>query len=116
MFCDFISAGGYEYICSKCGLRISSEYDYPPIFPCSYTGFKSSDKDLAKKIKNFSSNTSNNSDLAEDAVVENRFRICETCEFFNSGSCSQCGCPIMRTQTYLNKLSWNSEKCPLNKW
>jgi hypothetical protein len=48
----------------------------------------------------------------DEETFNQRLEICKSCEFFNSESirCGKCGC-------FLNiKASWNSEKCPIDKW
>lgn len=45
-------------------------------------------------------------------IFNNRMEICRSCPLFNSkeNRCNECGC-------FLNiKASWNSEKCPIDKW
>lgn len=120
MFCDFVLLSGNTYKCSKCETIISTNDGMAPIFPCRIVKLDSKSPDLATKIKNFSSSlvnhASNSFKLAEDSEIERRFKICETCDSFKNGSCLECGCPIVRTRNYISKLSWDSEKCPLNKW
>ena len=120
MFCDFISNGHNTYVCTKCGMQITVDDDIPPIFPCNSINLTSHEPNIVEKIKNFSKSLAdhakNNFTLASDSEIERRFKICESCEFFKNQSCSQCGCPINRTRNYVSKLSWDSEKCPVDKW
>jgi hypothetical protein len=101
-------------------MTITSYDGNTPIFPCRITGLSSKQPNLVDKIKNFShsiiDHAKNNFKLAEDSEIERRFKICESCDKFKNGSCSECGCPIARTQNYISKLSWDSEKCPIDKW
>lgn len=119
MFCDFINIENNVFQCSRCGVVIETSSE-PPIFPCSSLELSSNQPGLAQKIKNFSSSlihhAKNNFAVADDAEIEKRFKICEGCEHFSNGSCSQCGCPIHRTRNYISKLSWASESCPIDKW
>jgi hypothetical protein len=41
---------------------------------------------------------------------------CVPCEEFDGKACGKCGCGIKRAGTFLNKLAWATEKCPLGKW
>lgn len=120
MFCDFISTDTNIYVCSKCGLEILVEDGTPPIFPCSSIQLNHGEPNMGQKISNFAksflNHAKNNFVLAKDEEIERRFKICESCEFFKNQTCSQCGCPINRTRNYISKLSWDSEKCPINKW
>lgn len=45
-------------------------------------------------------------------TAEQRYSICEGCEFFHAATkrCQKCGC-------YLKwKTAWRSQKCPIGKW
>jgi hypothetical protein len=43
-------------------------------------------------------------------IFQERMDVCRQCEFAQEGKCLQCGC-------LLNiKLSWASERCPIDKW
>lgn len=120
MFCDFILISDSTYRCSKCETLISTNDGQVPIFPCKVTNLRSDLPNLADKIKNFLSSlfdhTNNSFKLAKDGEIERRFKICETCDSFKNGSCLECGCPIIRNRAYISKLSWDSEKCPKDKW
>lgn len=49
---------------------------------------------------------------ATPEIQNQRFKICESCEFFDSSSvrCNSCGCFLEI------KTKWSTEKCPLDKW
>ena len=53
---------------------------------------------------------------ASDAEIERRFAICHGCEHYDGKACTKCGCPVVREQAYISKLSWANEKCPVGKW
>lgn len=48
--------------------------------------------------------------------VDQRFAICQACEFYKDGGCLKCGCPLVREKKFISKLSWANEKCPVGKW
>ena len=48
--------------------------------------------------------------------VDARFAICQTCPHYDGKACRLCGCPVVREQAYISKLSWAGEKCPVGKW
>jgi hypothetical protein len=47
-----------------------------------------------------------------DEDFQKRLDICKTCEYHNANTnqCNKCGCFLKI------KASWNSEKCPIDKW
>ena len=48
--------------------------------------------------------------------IDARFAICQGCEHYDGKACRLCGCPVVREQAYISKLSWAGEKCPVGKW
>lgn len=45
-----------------------------------------------------------------DEIKNSRLDICKSCNKLKNDKCSECGC-------FVNiKASWDSEKCPLEKW
>lgn len=48
--------------------------------------------------------------------VAARHAICAGCEYFDGKLCTKCGCPVSRERTYLGKLSWADQSCPVGKW
>lgn len=119
MFCDFIEIEPTFYKCTKCGTIVESMDLQPPNLPCSAT-ITETDPNWLDKIKNFSKSmmdhASNGFAMATDDDIRHRYEICSTCEFFKNSTCSKCGCPLYRTKNYISKLSWASEKCPVDKW
>lgn len=119
MFCEFIEIDTDTYQCVKCNNVIVSTDFEPPIFPCGMQ-INTNNPNWIEKIKNFTSSAfdhlKNGLEYASDDEIKKRFDICQTCEFYKNGTCSQCGCPIYRTRNYISKLSWASEKCPIEKW
>ena len=72
--------------------------------------------DIFTLAKNFTGSFANH--LADglkkssEEEFEKRMEICRNCDQYNSeqNRCNNCGCFLKI------KASWNSEKCPLNKW
>lgn len=69
-----------------------------------------------KEVVNFANSFYNHArdgfKKVEDSIYNNRIDICKSCEYFDSEDmrCKNCGC-------FLDiKASWNSEKCPIDKW
>ena len=48
--------------------------------------------------------------------IEERLKICEPCEFFDNGVCTECGCGCNSNALILNKISLKTEVCPKGKW
>ena len=53
---------------------------------------------------------------ATQEQIDARFAICQGCPHFDGKACRLCGCPVVREQAYISKLSWANEKCPAGKW
>ena len=53
---------------------------------------------------------------ATQEQIDARFAICQACELFDGRACTKCGCPIVREQAFVSKLSWANERCPVGKW
>lgn len=50
---------------------------------------------------------------------ERRFSICESCDkHYNGTACThpQCGCMIGNKEAFVDKLSWEEQRCPLGRW
>lgn len=52
----------------------------------------------------------------EQAEIEARLAICQSCPQFSGNHCGKCGCSCSGRSTFFNKLAWRSEKCPDGKW
>lgn len=50
--------------------------------------------------------------------IDYRFAICLSCDSYdkNYQQCNVCGCNINNKKTFLNKLAWADQQCPLSKW
>lgn len=48
--------------------------------------------------------------IAPGPVQDRREALCATCDFFNEGVCSACGCLV------LSKTMLATEKCPKGRW
>lgn len=49
-------------------------------------------------------------------TINYRYKICTGCELFYNNQCLECGCNINAKRIFFNKLAWQDQKCPLNKW
>lgn len=48
--------------------------------------------------------------------IERLLEVCRGCPEFTGRWCQKCGCNCGGNETFLNKLAWQSERCPLGKW
>ena len=48
--------------------------------------------------------------------IDTRYLICQSCDSFHENQCLECGCGISRNKEIMNKLAWQDQSCPLNKW
>lgn len=97
-FCNFIQLSEEEYQCAKCGIVIISQDGDVPIFPCMI----------------FEPNISEN--LCTLEQIEQRYSVCNSCEFFQNNTCIKCDCVITRNLNYRNKLFYKDQECPELKW
>jgi hypothetical protein len=125
MKCDFVTFDGIHFKCKYCGIELRfTEYQYSaPVYICnraispdtqgSFSGF-------IKKVQNFISATIQHiaagSPMCNEETIKDRYDICQKCEHFRNNSCNLCGCPLKRHRTYISKLAWADQKCPINKW
>lgn len=51
-------------------------------------------------------------------TINYRFDICQKCDDYDyvNKECSVCGCNINKKKMFLNKLAWQDQKCPQDKW
>jgi hypothetical protein len=49
-------------------------------------------------------------------LINARYDICNSCEYFEKNTCLVCGCNINNKRMFMNKLAWLDQKCPMNKW
>jgi hypothetical protein len=57
-----------------------------------------------------------NPELCNDEQIQDRLKICSSCEFYKNNLCELCGCTIVRENNYMNKLAHKSASCPDNRW
>jgi len=108
IFCNFVKVNDY-YECSKCGNKvIFYDSNEPPMFPCKSPLLK--DKEHVPAAIH--------SLIPESSVelIEQRYKICLSCEFLTNNTCTKCGCAITRDRNYMNKLANKDQNCPIDKW
>ena len=55
---------------------------------------------------------------ADVFTINTRHDICFSCDSFDlkNSQCLECGCYISKKEEFLNKLAWEDQECPLDKW
>ena len=102
-----------NYRCEICGFITKLENAYRRCKPSP---------SLLTKIGNFipalTTHIWNGMPTCTQEEISHRLTICKTCPLFVANTCSHdsCGCAIKDTQTFMNKLYWADQKCPLDKW
>lgn len=54
--------------------------------------------------------------LCSSEEIDERLKICNSCEYFHNNSCLLCGCTVIREANHKNKLAHRNQSCPANKW
>lgn len=123
--CEFLTYDNIHFKCKRCGteLRFTEYQVSEPVFVCNNVLKKDHHQtfpNFIKKIKNFAQATVGHflkgMPICDDSTIEKRYKICQGCDHFVSGSCSLCGCPLHRNRRFISKLAWSEQKCPINKW
>jgi hypothetical protein len=54
--------------------------------------------------------------ICSQEQINQRLKICSTCEYYENDSCLLCGCVVVRDANYKNKLAQKNQVCPTGKW
>jgi len=110
-------AGGKNGDCDACIVThgdVLAVDETHPAFP------KTAAPSLAQKAANFATSVvkhvASGAPRCTQEQVDARFATCQTCPHYDGKACRLCGCPVVREQAYISKLSWANEKCPAGKW
>lgn len=114
IFCSFISIGD-RLECSKCGnkIKVVDNIDEIPKLPCRSPLIGNN---IPNSIHTFANAAIEDNNLCSLSTIEQRHNICNSCEYYQNNSCSQCGCAIIRDRNYLNKIAIKTERCPMGLW
>lgn len=126
MTCDFIRINQYQFKCQWCGTTVSNfnDNDYPTLIckskVATYSpeehGIRLQDIDPGKSGIDTHAQKIDDLQKCSSEQIESRFAICASCEYYKNNSCEKCGCYLVRDQTYMNKLAWKNQECPIGKW
>lgn len=126
--CFFIEIKKHKYKCAICEIEVISMSDdinidclkptskygvqLRNVLPPFYIRFGRFGKALINHIKSGAERRSDN----EIKFIFNTF--CLQCKLNIDGVCAKCGCNVNDKTDLLslNKISWKTEKCPINKW
>ncbi len=64
----------------------------------------------------FSIGDSEHDTLCSPEEINDRLKICNSCEYYKDSSCLLCGCTVVREKVYNNKLAQKNQHCPIFKW
>lgn len=127
MTCDFIRMNDYQYKCRTCGTTIANfeGSDYPTLI-CYAKVNEYNPEEYGIRITHIDQNDEPKIDPASQKIedlkkcsleeIEQRFQVCNSCEFYKNNTCEKCGCYLVRDQVYMNKLAWKDQSCPIGKW
>lgn len=140
---DQISPGSYRHICRLCGdvqikpvaryrkhcAKSSAGHSLPRLSTGDKVAPSHAVPSLGQRILNFSkaaiAHALRGAPTCSDQEIARRHTICKTCELYRPdpnrpdvGICAHesCGCGIHRDTSYLSKLAWADQSCPLGKW
>jgi len=136
-YCFFVISGNKKAKCVSCGMELSIAHE--DALDATYIKCKNqlTQGELRRKLLNELPNIyilygrfaracvnhiKNGAKLRSNNEIENIFNLhCKHCiPFYNAstGRCLKCGCNVNNKSGYsaLNKIAWESEHCPINKW
>lgn len=129
-FCKFIKLDDTSCICDVCGHR--TKYCNAKK-NCKGVAGKASNvvaPPLLQRVLNFTAAATKHAlagnPVVSEEVLKERLAICQACPLFKlnqnavGGVCTHesCGCNVKDNISYLNKIAWADQKCPLTppKW
>lgn len=75
---------------------------------------------LMQRVSNFvvalGEHALNGCPKSSEKLIEHRLSICESCHHFSGTHCDACGCACNGSRKFLNKLAWEDQHCPADKW
>lgn len=69
---------------------------------------------IASMIQAMKADKDNN--MCSEEQINERLKICNSCEYYKDNSCMMCGCVVIRDANYSNKLAHKDQSCPIMKW
>lgn len=123
MRCAFTYTGEREgdkflHRCERCQAVRASKYENPALLKAECGAAPS----IIQRVANFAgaavTHVRTGRKRVADEVREHRLATCQACPLLVDGVCSHpnCGCPIRNGRAWIDKLSWESSRCPLAKW
>lgn len=130
--CIYQPDGQGKFRCERCGLQVSnplrtncraSNTPNPPPHKAIEP------PPLLTRLANFAvaaaAHAVKGNPTVPEEVMQERLAICRACPLFkvldqekNTGVCTHqsCGCTIQDNITYLNKIAWADQECPIGSW
>lgn len=127
MYCNFQETGKIfnnkkVYKCSNCQLELG--LDDPNVRVLCFEQEMTLKKQLIERYDEYTKkaeekakdNDISDQDLCSKDQIEERMKICNTCEHYKDNACLLCGCRIVREHNYNNKLANKKASCPDGRW
>lgn len=117
MNCQLRKEDELHAVCTVCGRRIRTSYY--PLVKVKCPGKR--ELSTAGKLKNYARAVTRHiltgCETRTDEEVSELLNICRTCDHYQNGTCSVCGCRINSGKSaFANKLRMKTQKCPKGKW
>lgn len=123
-YCQLEKESECTAVCKVCGRKIRTKNPAALKVKC-LRGYGSRDgsPSLGSKVMRYATAAAGHilsgGETRNDVEVQERFQLCQDCEYFNSAQsvCDVCGCKVNQNKNaFLNKLRMKSQQCPKGKW
>jgi len=120
------------FVCTQCGYKNRTKFKEArrvcDVSPAVEPKPELKPPSLLQRIINFTAAATQHAiagnPVVTEEVLQERLKICQGCELFKrnqnevGGVCTHenCGCNIKDNLTYLNKIAWADQQCPIGKW
>jgi hypothetical protein len=129
MSCNFRPWQNDLFKCENCGYVTKYGSAHRECVYIHQPQYEPSGPSLTRRIINFAKSAINHElagrPIVSEEVLKSRLSICNLCpsNLFKrisptEGLCTHetCGCNITDHQTYLNKVAWADQQCPMGHW
>ena len=113
--------GRFVHKCQNCGREVGSKYEESAMVNATCSA-DPQQPGVIRRAMNFARAAAEHirtgRKLVSDEVRAERLSVCQSCPLLVGGICShpKCGCPVKVAREFIDKLGWQSSKCPISKW